>query len=76
MNVLDQEPWSWTLYGEGDRRVLTVLVGGVAQYDLSVELTPEERAGYDTQGVAGLKRLIADIQEHPSRYRARKVPDP
>lgn len=76
MNILAQEPWAWTLYADGDRRILTVLVGGVALYEVAVALTPAEREAFDAQGAAGLSALIAGLRDHPSEYADRQVPVP
>lgn len=62
MNVLAKESWSWILYEDGDRRILSVLVGTVALFDVNVELLPKERAAWEQQGAAGLAPLIQAIQ--------------
>lgn len=77
MNILAQEPWAWTLYADGDaRRVLTVLVGGAALYEVAIELTPAERAAFEAHGTEGLSALIADLRDRPSAYTGRQIPVP
>lgn len=76
MTEIAQEPWSWILYEEGQRRVLTVVIGGVGLTDFSVELTPDESAAWDAQGAAGIKDLVYGIQRTPDGFRPRKVPNP
>jgi hypothetical protein len=76
MTEIAQEPWTWILFEEGTRRVLTVVIGGVGLANFSVELTPEESAAWDVQGAAGIKDLVHGIQRSPDPYRSRKVPNP
>ena len=76
MTILAQEPWTWTVYADGDRRILSVFTGGVAMWELSIDLTTEERGRWDAGGIAELMPLVKGIQQTPEKYRARQVPDP
>ena len=76
MKEIAQEAWSWILFQEGERRVLTVVLGGVAQWNFSVELTAEESAAWEARGAAGIEALVHAIQQSLDGYRARKVPNP
>ena len=73
MTVLVQEPWTWILYPDDDRRILSVFTGGVATWELAVELTPDEIAAWNGQGIAGLQHLVSGIQRTPAAYGDRRV---
>ena len=64
MKVLAEEPWSWALYEDGDRQVLSVLKGGVGIYEVKIELLPREREAWAQSGVEGLYPLIEAIQRN------------
>ncbi len=76
MDVLAQESWTWTLYGDGDRRVLAVFTGGVGMWELALELTTDEIAAWEAQGIEGLRHLVRGIQQTPDAFLHRRVPVP
>lgn len=75
MKVIAESTWSWMLYGEGERRWLTVVCGTVGLYEIVIELDPEERQciADDPAQIEPLARAICGA---PSRYRARHCPAP
>ena len=76
MNVVAKEPWDWMLQAEGERWILTVVVGSSALVNFSVELTPAERAAWTERGVEGIRGLIVGIQQGADRYKGRRVESP
>lgn len=58
---------------EHDEHFLSVLVGGIAQYVLTVRLTPEELSLYREFGDYYIKKLELDICHEPSKFRDRHV---
>ncbi len=73
MNVLAQDPWSFTLEDHGDRLLLVVVCGTVAVYDVVLELNDEELAAWSAEGVAALRALAARVQANPKAYAERSV---
>ena len=73
MNVLAQDPWSFTLEEDGERLLFVVVCGTVAVYDVVLELTDDERAAWSIEGVAALRALAARVQANPKAYAARSV---
>jgi hypothetical protein len=76
MTLLAEEPWTWTLYADGDRSVLSVMIGGHGMWELAVELTTDEIAAYEASGIAGLDALVQGIQVTPDAYMPRRVASP
>lgn len=76
MTILAQEPWTWTLYADGGRRILSVMTGGHGMWELALELTTDEIAAYDASGIAGLDVLVKGIQRTPDVYMPRRVATP
>jgi hypothetical protein len=58
---------------ERDEHFLSVLVGGVGQYELMVKLTPEELRLYREFGDYYIKKLGLDICCEPSRFKDRHL---
>jgi hypothetical protein len=72
MKELLQEPWLYTLYANGERLILTVVCGTVAVYELSIELTNEEKQQFDSLGKAFIHSLALQISSRPSDFEARR----
>lgn len=58
---------------ERGEHFLSVLVGGVGQYELMFKLTPEELNLYREFGDYYIKKLGLDICRDPSRFKDRHV---
>ena len=58
---------------EHDEHFLSVLVGGVAQYEVTIRLTPEELSAHREFGDYYIQKLGTDICDDPSRFRDRHV---
>jgi hypothetical protein len=65
VEVLAEEQWAWMLYADGARRILCVVCGSVALYELAIELRPAELDAIDE-----LARRVADA---PRDYWARNI---
>lgn len=69
MKELVKEAWSFTLYEDDNGKLLLeVMIGSLATYELKYELPPEDVAAYKEEGPGYIKRLVQDIQQHPSNY--------
>ena len=73
MQLLAQSPWDYDLYQEGDRILLTVVCGTVGIFEITVELTPAERALWEANGADGLSSLVQAIRDNPAAFQARAV---
>lgn len=71
MDKVFQESWSYTLYRDGARYILSVVCGGVGMYSLNIPLDDEEaKMVADQTAVADLaKKVRAD----PGRYADRSI---
>ncbi len=56
-----------------EEHFLHVLVGGIAQYGVTVMLTPEELSLYREFGDYYIQKLMLDICREPSKFRDRDV---
>ena len=73
MDVVAESGWSWMLFEDDGRYVLILLFGGIALYEMIIELQPDEVAlvragGHDA--VEGLRRRVIDA---PQDFRARHL---
>lgn len=75
MPIIDSEHWGHEFFDKDGRYYLCVPCGTVAVYDLTVELTPEEFAAYERDGVSVVRALADQIRFRPNAYQDRKVRD-
>ena len=73
MEKLAEVSWDYALYRDGDRLLLVVLCGTVGLFEWAVELTAEERADWEREGLDGLLTLARAIQGNPVAFPERKV---
>lgn len=74
MEVIAEKPWSWMLFADGERRLLSVVCGGVGIYEIEFELTANEAAGYRQTGSAYLDELAGAARSTPSAFETRRLP--
>lgn len=71
MDKVFQESWSYTLYRDGDRYILSVVCGGVGMYELNIPLDDgEAKVVGNQQAVA---ELAKKIRTDPKNYSARSI---
>ena len=76
MRELARETWSFILYEHEGRLLLNVVAGTVGLFEVLVELTAEERAAWERDGVAGVQPLVRAIQGSPRSFWDRRVERP
>lgn len=73
--AIAEEPWSYVLFEDGGEYILTVLIGGVVDVGVSVQLTSEE-----VQDIRRNPEAVADLAErvrqNRAEYRDREVKPP
>ncbi|WP_447896549.1 hypothetical protein [Stenotrophomonas acidaminiphila] len=75
MKVIAEEQWSYVLFEDREVGLITVLLGGVVNLDVTVQLTPSElsMARSDAK-FAG--ELAASIRSNMENFREREVRPP
>jgi hypothetical protein len=73
VKVIEQEAWSYTLFEDGSRLILSVMAGGAGMFEVPIVLNDDELATYRREGIAGLSGLISDIRTHPGNFEARRT---
>ncbi|MCK6520342.1 hypothetical protein L6R49_02770 [Myxococcota bacterium] len=73
MHQLAVEPWVYTLFEDGDRLILSAMVGGVGLYELPVVMNEAEVAAYRAEGAPALVALARTIRDDPQAFAARRV---
>ena len=73
MEKLAEGTWDYTLYRDGERLVLLVVCGTVGIFEWAVELTAEERAVWEAEGMTGLYYLVRAIRNNPVGFTDRRV---
>lgn len=71
MDKVFQESWSYTLYRDGARYILSVVCGGVGMYTLNIPLDDEEASAAGDQ--AAVADLAKRIRTNPKQYADRSI---
>ncbi|MEC4088084.1 hypothetical protein [Pseudoalteromonas rubra] len=72
MFVVDEENWSWILFQNQNDMYLTVLCGGVAMFNVDIQLTQTEIASYKSFGRGFIVELAESVAFNPGAYSRRK----
>ncbi|MDK1286827.1 hypothetical protein [Pseudoalteromonas umbrosa] len=72
MFVVDQKSWSWTLFQNHNDMYLSVVCGGVATYEVDIQLTVTEVSSFKTFGCSFIDELAKSISFSPGSYSNRK----
>lgn len=72
MNIVKQEPWSFTLYEREGKFFLSVLCGGVGLFELNIPLTCSESESIQNDS-SSLDRLVEDVRNRPGFYKSRSI---
>lgn len=75
MKKVIETPWRYTLYQDNEKYYLTVVTGGVALYNLTVELTHEEVEYFSIKGVSYLDTLASEIEVNSKKFESRYIKD-
>jgi hypothetical protein len=73
MNVIAEKPWSWLLFEEEAKLLLSVVCGGVGVYDVDFELTGEEIASYRQGGSVYVDQLANSVRAKPAEFESRRL---
>jgi hypothetical protein len=73
--VLAEKPWSYVLFREDERVLLTFMMGGSVESDWTIPLEDDEFR-QATQGEAHIEKLIALYRNNPGLRTARALPVP
>jgi hypothetical protein len=73
MEVIAEQPWSWMLFANGGRRLLSVVCGGVGIYEIEFELTDDEVAVYGRSGNTYLDELAGAARSTPTAFETRRL---
>jgi hypothetical protein len=68
--IRNNDHW-YDLYQEDDRYWLLVTMGGIAVYDVTIEMTADEITRWREEGDDFLTNLARDIAKDDQKYRAR-----
>lgn len=75
MEVLERAPYSYVLLDDEGTWILTFLLGGPVERDVSVRLTADEVDAIET-GDRSVDDLVATFRTDPSAYDGRRVMPP
>lgn len=70
--IIASEPWSYTLYEDNDRWILTLLIGGVVDVPVSVVLNDNEINGIK-KSKNNLEDLVVNIRDNREKYSSREI---
>ena len=72
MKVIAEKPWAYVLFDDGKDWVLTYLVGGAVEIDVSLRLSEEEIERLKAEPLA-IESLVADAKVNRDRYEKREI---
>jgi len=72
MRVLDSEPYSYILLERGEEWILTFLLGGPIERDVSVRLTDTEIAAVEA-GDSSAADIVETFRADSSTYEGRRI---
>jgi hypothetical protein len=75
IKVIAEEGWSWMLFQDDQRYILSVVCGSVALYSIDMLLSEMEATAYHQEGRAAIKKLAEKIRNNPEAYRLRHLTD-
>lgn len=75
MNVIAEKRWSYVLFDDGKGWVLTLLIGGVVEVDVSVRLTSDEVLALQS-GVTSPEKLVEAVKRDRSAFAHREINPP
>jgi hypothetical protein len=73
MNVIAEQAWSWLLFEEEAKLLLSIVCGGVGVYDVDFELTGEEIASYRQAGSDYVDQLANSVRAKPAVFESRRL---
>lgn len=75
MSVIAEKRWSHVLFDDGKGWVLTLLIGGVVEVDVSIRLTNDEIDSIKRDG-SFIERLVYEVRQHRDNFSAREISPP
>lgn len=63
MKKLFDKTWDYTLYEDDGKLILVSVEGTVGIYELTTELTEEQKARYEKEGEPYLEQLVRQIRK-------------
>jgi len=71
--IIDSEHWGHEFFVSDGRYYLCVVCGTVGVFDVTVELTAQEFAEYERDGVKVIRALADQIRFRPNDFQERNV---
>lgn len=75
MSVIAEKRWSYVFFDDGKGWVITVLIGGVVEIDVSVRLTSEE-INLIKSDVSYADHIAEEIKCNRDKFSAREISPP
>ena len=69
------KPWDYRFFERNKKYYLSVMCGGVAVFEINIELNENENLMYKNLGIEYIDGLAKKIQFSPSSYSERNLPD-
>jgi hypothetical protein len=74
-HVIAEKPWSYVLFEDRGVWILTLLIGGVVEIDVSVRLAPDEVEAIKS-GQLRIEDLVARVKRQRGAFAAREINPP
>lgn len=75
MKQVLKKDWFYSLYEENDEFFLHTLCGGVAQFEIRLKLSEQEKSDYNEKGEKFIDSFSKSIQENPNDFSTRNIQD-
>ena len=75
VRVIAEKPWSYVLFERGNDWILTLLIGGVVEVDVSVRLAPDEIEAIRANRLH-VEDIVAKIKQKRDAFAEREINPP
>jgi len=73
--VIAEKPWSYVLFEDGNDWVLTLLIGGVVEIDVSIRLASEEVQAIRSKQLH-VEDLVTKVKQQRAAFAQREINPP
>ena len=75
MNIIAEKPWSYVIFQDGEQFYITLILGGVIDIDVTIQLTSDDVA--TIEGYSASADMLADkIRRDIEKFRNRQIIPP
>ena len=75
MQIIAEKKWSYVLFDNGKEWILTLLIGGVVEIDVSIRLSRDEIKAIQADSTY-VEKIVEAVKQHRSEFEDRQINPP